>query len=212
MLIKYVIAKVRVVLRRAIMSMGVDLYLHTEDRRVLEQVILPYFAGRKEYMSILFVGCDWYTHGYYRLFQGKCFWTVEMNPRRKCYGAKLHIVDSLVNISSHFHEGELDLIICNGVFGFGLNEKDEFEKAIHGCYTCLRRGGYFVLGWNDTPERRPFPLETSTSLREFNRSVFPPLSTDHLMTTSPNRHTYDFFAKPAGNDLLDSDTDAKSPA
>jgi SAM-dependent methyltransferase len=206
--IKYLIAKVQVAMRIAIMSLGVDLYMRTDDRRVLEQVILPYFAERNEYMTVLFVGCDWYTRGYYRLFQGKNYWTIDINPRRKRYGAKLHIVDSLSNIDSHFHEGELDLIICNGVFGFGLNEKDEVEKAIRGCYTCLRRGGFFVLGWNDTPERRPFSLGTSTSLRQFNRRVFPPLSSDHLLTTSPNRHTYDFFTKPARSDIPATSTKA----
>jgi SAM-dependent methyltransferase len=189
------LAQVKAVARRAVMSLGIDLYMHTDDRRVLEQIILPYFAGRKEYVTVLFVGCDWYTRGYSRIFDGKNFWTLEINPRQKRYGAKLHIVDSLTNITSHFHENELDLIICNGVLGFGLNEIDEFDKAIRGCFVCLRQGGTFVFGWNDTPERRPFPMEASTSLRKFNRSAFPPLATSHFLTAGPDRHTYDFYTK-----------------
>lgn len=186
---------VRAVVRRAIMSVGIDLYKHADDRRVLERIILPYYAMQKECAMVLFVGCDWYTRGYRRIFGGKNFWTLEIDPKKKRYGAKLHIVDSVANITSHFRENELDLIICNGVVGFGLNEIDEFDKAIRGCFICLRQGGSFVLGWNDIPERRPFPLEASTSLRKFSRSVFPPLATSHFLTANPNRHTYDFYAK-----------------
>ena len=177
------------------MSLGIDIYKRTDDRRVLEQIILPYFAKRKECVTVLFVGCDWYTRGYRRIFDGKNFWTLEIDPKKKCYGAKLHIVDSVTNVTSHFRENELDLIVCNGVVGFGLNEIDEFDKAIHGCFVCLRQGGSFVLGWNDTPWLRPFPLDASTSLRKFSRSVFPPLAAFRVLTANPNRHTYDFYAR-----------------
>ena len=42
--------------------------LDTEDRRILEQTILPFFAARSEFRRVLFVGCDWYTNSYRELF------------------------------------------------------------------------------------------------------------------------------------------------
>src|SRR5882762_2282845 len=70
----------QIALRRGIMSLGIDLYLRTDDRRVLEQIILPYFAERSEFSRVLFVGCDWYTRGYARIFRAKTYITLEIEP------------------------------------------------------------------------------------------------------------------------------------
>ncbi len=39
-------------------------FLLTDDRRVLETIIFPYFCQRNEFYKILFVGCEWFTVGY----------------------------------------------------------------------------------------------------------------------------------------------------
>ena len=50
---------------------GIESYLTTEDRWVLEQVIFPYFIQQDEYKNILFVVCHWYTKGYDISFETK---------------------------------------------------------------------------------------------------------------------------------------------
>src|SRR5882724_8239237 len=55
---------------------GLNLHLNTDDRRVLEKVILPYFASQSEFLRILFVGCDWYTKPYGKYFKEKEYWTI----------------------------------------------------------------------------------------------------------------------------------------
>jgi len=100
---------------------GVESYLLNEDRHVLEQVIFPYFLCRKQYQNVLFVGCHWYTKGYNRYFvERKNYWTIDIDPRKIKYGARQHVVDGMQNLTRHFHAGTLDLILCNGVFGWGL--------------------------------------------------------------------------------------------
>lgn len=176
--------------------MQTDAHLYSDDRRVLETIILPYFADRGEFSKILFVGCQSYTSGYGRLFAEKRYCTLEIDPLRSRYGSKRrHIVDSLSNVTAHFSEGELHLIICNGVFGWGLDALTDTEKAFQGCYECLREAGIFILGWNDIPERRPFPPEESQSLHRFTPYTFPPLQTNRFLTSTPHRHTYDFYTK-----------------
>ena len=170
-------------------------FLLTDDRRVLETIIFPYFCQRNEFYKILFVGCEWFTVGYNEIFKNKAYWTLEIKPRRSKYGAKKHIIDSVENLNLHFNENELDLIICNGVFGWGLNAKANVERAFQGCFECLREGGVLVLGWNDRPRRCPFPLEECQSLKLFNHYVFPPLSTSQYLTADKNRHTYNFYVK-----------------
>ena len=163
---------------------------------MLEKEIFPYFVPLPQYSKILFVGCAWYTRGYRTLFSAKDYQTLEIDPLESKYGAKKHITDSLENIDQHFQEGELDLIICNGVFGWGLNEKASVENALRGCFRCLRPGGILIQGWNDIPERCPFPLEECQSLKLFQPFVFPPLATAEYRVATSSRHIYSFFVKP----------------
>src|SRR6516165_8978951 len=106
---------------------GVESYLRNEDRRVLEQVIFPSFLEADRYGDILFVGCHWYTQGYNKRFEErkKNYWTIEIRPAMRKYGAKQHIVDAMQNIGKHFKPDSLDLILCNGVFGWGLDARPD---------------------------------------------------------------------------------------
>jgi hypothetical protein len=171
-------------------------FFHTEDRRLLERVIFPFFIQNPSYKSILFVGCAWYTQRYNRSFEAeKRFITIDPDPDKRNYGAKEHIVDKLENLARHFRPGALDLIICNGVFGWGLNAKADVEQAFDACFGSLREGGMLLLGWNDIEERRPFGLCDCKSLQRFVPVDFPPLQTAVYVTSTPYRHTYNFYEK-----------------
>ena len=54
---------------------------------MFEQQVLPYFIASAEFRRVLFVGCDWYTKNYERLFRGKEYVTVEVDPARRPFGA-----------------------------------------------------------------------------------------------------------------------------
>ncbi|HVK06914.1 MAG TPA: hypothetical protein VM490_25835, partial [Armatimonadaceae bacterium] len=58
---------------------GLGSGLETEDRRLLEQVILPDLARRAELRRVLFVGCAWYTESYERFFPGREYWTLDLD-------------------------------------------------------------------------------------------------------------------------------------
>jgi len=162
--------------RRVFALMGIDIRKRTDDRNILENVIFPYFVHKEEYRKILFVGCAWFTKRYNKLFRNKIYWTIEIDPSLKKFGSKKHIIDSLENVTKHFSENELDLIICNGVFGWGLDEKATIENSFRGCFHIFRNGGVFILGWNDVPEHRPYLLDEIESLRLFKTYRFEPLN------------------------------------
>ena len=113
---------------RASLAVGVPLRLRSPDRELLEKKILPYFAARKEFRKILFVGCDWDTKLYQRSFRDRAYTTIDVDPTRRAFGAKRHIVGSMARLKDHVSAGELDLILCNGVFGWGLDGRDEASK------------------------------------------------------------------------------------
>jgi len=182
-------------MRRILSSIGIDIRKRTDDRNILEKTLFPYFIQQDECKKILFVGCAWFTKSYNKLFENKDYWTLEIDPSLKKYGSKNHIVDSLENITQYFKPDELDLIICNGVFGWGLDEKTSIENSCKGCFETLRKGGVFVLGWNDIPEHRPFLLTQIEALNLFNPFLFEPLNSSQYLTANPNRHTYSFYCK-----------------
>ena len=180
-----------------------EIPLVTNDRRILEQKIIPYFLEKEEFTKVLFVGCGSYTKHYEKWFKHKQeYWTIDINPFKKIFGAKKHIVDSSSNLNLYFKENYLDLIICNGVFGHGLDEREDVDKAYGACYQCLRNGGVLIIGWNDDAE--PFPLATSESIKKFKPFIFTPLSNSSSqisiaqymnLTDGSESHVYNFYIK-----------------
>lgn len=183
--------------RRAVRyALGLPVPMETEDRRILEGPIFTYFRARMMHSRILFVGCDWYTKHYERSYFPNCvFSTIDPMPRAKKYGARRHVVAPLQDLHRHFPEKYFDVIICNGVYGFGLDTLEDCEAAFSHCYSRLFPRGHFVFGWNDIAERTPVPLSQVHSLTRFEKFHFTPLGTWRYVTNTPYRHTYDFYRR-----------------
>ncbi len=176
---------------------GLPAPMRTLDREILENTIIPFFVARGV-RRVLFVGTDWFTKHYERFFAGIDYWTIEIEPRRRRFGAAQHIVGSLEHLDQYFPKAHFDLILCNGVFGWGLDERASCELAFQKCYDGLRDEGILMLGWNDVPEHRPFLLESIHSLARFARFEDSPFGAWRYLTPTLSRHTYDFYTKHAG--------------
>jgi len=176
--------------------LGLPTPLNTEDRRVLEQSIFPYYQADMNFKTVLFVGCNTYTSHYQRrYFETNNFWTIEPDETLRKFGAIQHVVAPLEAVGRHFTGDFFDLIICNGVFGWGLDGASQCEAAFAQCHLCLREGGHLVFGWDDVPRRTPVPLDEIPTLARFQRFTFPPLGTWRYLTETPYRHTFDFYRK-----------------
>ncbi|HEY3783873.1 MAG TPA: class I SAM-dependent methyltransferase [Steroidobacteraceae bacterium] len=170
--------------------------LNTTDRAVLEQRVFPYYSSNPSIRDVLFVGCNTYTAHYQRdFFPDVNFVTLEPDPELARYGASCHIQAPLEKLADHCPPGSFDLIICNGVFGWGLNTYEQCETAFSQCHQCLVQDGQMVLGWDDLPQRTPIALERLPSLRRFRKYAFPAFRAWRYRTDTPFRHTYDFYRK-----------------
>ena len=178
-------------------SLGLPSQPSTEDRRVLEQVILPQYARRSDIARILFVGCAAYTQQYGRLFGDREYWTIDPVARRRRYGSERHIVDTLQNLGRHVAPGYFDLIVCNGVLGWGLNARADADAALAACFEHLRHGGELLLGWNDIAPRNRVVPEDIPAMTRFRAGEFGPASVARWKIEAPNRHVFDFYRKPA---------------
>ncbi|WP_017651398.1 hypothetical protein [Fortiea contorta] len=173
------------------------LRLDSPDRLILENTIIPYFISENKLSRVLFVGCGWYTKSYSSLFKNQEYWTIEIDPNKKIYGSKNHIIDGLQNLGKYIENDFFDLIIYNGVFGWGINSREDTEESFKQCFNCLRQGGILVFGWNDVPEHKPFPvLQECQALKKFAPYFFPPLQTTEYLTPATMSHTFNFYIKP----------------
>jgi Nodulation protein S (NodS) len=167
----------------------------SNDRSVLEEVILPYFAKAMSCQKILFVGCAAYTQWYEELFQQKEYWTIDPKKAKRQYGSARHIIDSIAHIQRYVTKDYFDVIVINGVIGYGLNRIGEIEQAIDACYEVLAPQGVLLVGWNDTAQRTPIDIRATRAVSKFREYAFEPLHSCHYRTEGAHRHTFSFYRK-----------------
>jgi SAM-dependent methyltransferase len=174
--------------------------IDSPDRVILERQVLPAFAADPALRSLLFVGCGRYTRPYAALFAPATerFRTLDIDPRRARFGNTGHLVAALQDVARHLAPASVDAIVCNGVYGFGIYDRDELAKALGASCTVLRPGGSFVLGWNDVPAFAPFdPLEVALASGFVRDATL--LGAWRVTTDTPTRHTFDGYIRPAAN-------------
>jgi SAM-dependent methyltransferase len=177
---------------------GGPVSVQTEDRRILEKVIFAHYAALADVRTVLFVGCESYTQHYERYFARQNYCTIDPDPGRRRFGGRQHVIGRLEHLRRHFPAGCFDLIVCNGVYGWGLNRAEECETALRECHACLADGGHLVFGWNDIPSYDPAPLASVGAFSCFAEYCVPGLGSQYLTATA-YRHTYRFLQKAAGS-------------
>lgn len=185
-------------LRTAAALLGFKPRHRAKDRRVLDEDILPRLARNDAFARVLFVGCDWYTEHVEDLFvsSGRTFTTIEIDPSRARHGARSHIVGALADLGAHKVPASIDLIICNGVIGWGLNDPAEIERSLDACTAALSPGGLLVLGWDDVPEKLPIPIDRIRALASLRPVTPKDFEAPIIETGTYTRHTFGFWEKP----------------
>lgn len=185
------------VLRRGVRrSLGLPVGVDAPDRRLLEDTILPHYAARADVHELLFVGTRWYTQPYEQWFARQRYVTLEIDPRAARWGSRTeHVTGSAADVATLFAAARFDLVVFNGVFGWGLDRRAEVERAVQGFCTVLRPGGELVVGWNDVALRRPFPFGELKALDGFERIEFAPLGLSVWQHPGGTRHRFEFFRR-----------------
>jgi SAM-dependent methyltransferase len=118
------------------------------DRRYLEMEVLPWLCKTRK--SVLFVGAGSYTYPYYRAFEssGLRFVTIDIRPSARVWGAREHIIGSILDAARLLAAARFDVVICNGVFGFGINDEQDMNRTLRSFKGILTPAGILLLGWN----------------------------------------------------------------
>lgn len=161
------------------------------DRVHMRDVILPILAAHPG-TNILNVGCRRYSVDINSRLKaaGKSVSTIDIDPDAARWGAQTHIVGDATCLDAYFPPSTFDVVIFNGVFGFGIDSGDEIDRAFVGLAHVLKPGGILLLGWNVDRVADPIPFMRS--------NVFRPHAGFATATFDDSTHTYRAFER-SGN-------------
>lgn len=167
------------------------------DRRYMEDKLLPTFV-RTRPRRVLSVGVQTYCAHYSRYFAGTPaeYWTIDLDPRVAKLGSRgRHIVANITDIHRFFGQDYFDIILLNGVFGWGIDGADDQDRALASLRRVVRGGGILLVGWDTHLVRDDLDAmgeargwKHANSLGLPSRSSFP-----NRNAPAGSRHIYDLF-------------------
>jgi hypothetical protein len=87
-------------------------------------------------------------------------------------------------------------VVCNGVYGYGLNDAGDLRRAGDGFHAVLRPGGLLIFGWNNVPAHDPLGLASRAGVfGGFVPARSAPFGDWRHEVPSRNRHTYEFLER-----------------
>jgi len=172
--------------------------INSPDRHFLEREVFTYINEKfGSNFSVMFVGMDRYNWHYPRLLRGR-FFSIDLDPKKRRYGHKNHHTTGSVTQLSLFHQRDkFDVVICNGLIGYGVNDLKTFDDMLRECNLTLKKDGLFFVGFNNTPKFLSFDIEKATNWRQY-KTFIPniPGVTSHVHTVETSHcHTFLFYKK-----------------
>ncbi|KAK9844960.1 hypothetical protein WJX74_009058 [Apatococcus lobatus] len=170
-----------------------------EDRKVLLEEILPaIYQLSPPPKRLLWIGVQPYTLRYEYLLNshGIEMTTLEMDLAQALYGSSLHhIVGPVQDAAKHFEASSFDVVIINGVIGWGVDSAPDIEAAFQALYTVLKRRGLLVVGYNFP---HAFAHWGKDLLPRFSDATLGHLPHKMDLGASELHHCYEFFRKAGG--------------
>jgi len=180
-------------------TLNIAFPFHSLDRQFLEGAIFGYLNRRygttDKACRLLFIGLDKHNWHYHRLLNLK-FHTIDIDRRNSRYGqVGLHCTGSATTHQNYYEPEFFDVVIANGMIGFGIDTLEEFEAMLGGIAHITKPGAALVLGYSDLPERVRFKPSEASSFNCF-REYTPPISgvnAPQYQVKNEFRHRYWFF-------------------
>jgi SAM-dependent methyltransferase len=159
------------------------------DRAYLRTAILPAVAAVRP-ARVLFVGVRGYTKSCGGAFRaGTEFWTTDIDPAAARYGAPArHVTADVRHLDRAFPASSFPFVLMNGVFGWGVDEPGDMDRALGAVERVLAPGGVLLLGWNSDRCVAPDSLPAMASFEPIPFAGLPERKTFGDVT-----HTYAWY-------------------
>lgn len=165
------------------------------DRTVLTQEIFPaLMRATGPDAALLWVGVRSYTNAYYRRLERAGAKVSTLDPDAARFGrAGRHVVGSLLALNLYFTASSFDVVMCNGVFGFGVDAFADQAQAMAAMAFACKPGGWLMLGWNS--DRVDDPAANGVGADWFEPEA--PRGLWRRKAIAGVTHVYDFFRRTA---------------
>lgn len=192
---------------------NIDFRLATPSRAFMENEIFSYvnrLAGATSQRSrLLFLGMDRYNWHYPRLLHAVEFHSIDIRPERAKYGPPgRHVVGDVMDMAGHYGEEAFDIVIANGLLGFGVNTRHAMKMLLAQCHGVLKPGGLLVLGFNARADIVPFPVTLDEEMFDEFAPPIEGVRESRHMVDDAYKHLYVF----AGKTARDKQADGSRPA
>lgn len=187
--------------KESILKTGWSWGLYTPPDRATLVVLLRRFAERADIKRVLFVGVKAYNRELPAIFAPRVFATIDPTPEVAAFGGAPHWVDVLENLEAHTGPSSFDLVVMNGVIGFGLNEPTNVERALRQVHRALSPGGTLLLGINEEIATH-VDLARVEAMKHFVARDLPGFGAPRLVLPTPFRektHTFACFERSPGD-------------
>ena len=165
----------------------------TGDRLFMESKLFKEITLNYDNLKILFVGVHKYSSWYATIFNNftsNTFYTIDLeyDYYESKYDNSFHIVG---NFLKHNFSKKFDIILFNGVFGYGINELDLQKEAIIKIHKLLSNdNSYFIFGYRADIDLK---AEVKNLIKDkFKKVKFSTIEGD-LIVNSNNNHKFSFW-------------------
>jgi hypothetical protein len=157
------------------LALGLEFPLKSANRLFLENQIFDllnvYFRQRSERARCLFLGTDKRSWHYPRRLEAELF-TLDIDPKKAIWGNRdRHTIGSASTLLQYYAPHSFDVVIANGLIGFGMNQPEDCEALLASAHAVLKKDGLLVLGYNDGVEFVNFKVREAKNYSKFSEFV-----------------------------------------
>ena len=120
------------------------------SRIFLARTVVPALAADQR-RRMLAVGTRSYVRPFYQACTeaGIAVWSIDLDPAAAEHGAPAgHMIGNICDIESLAAGKTFDVILFNGVLGWGLDDADEAVRALEAMKKVAEPGAVILVGWN----------------------------------------------------------------
>ena len=185
--------------------LGLEFPRKSRNRIFLENTIFQYinqcFGTLNPRGACLFIGTDKRAWHYPKKLD-LVLHTLDIEKKKAIYGnAQHHIVGSATELGRYYDPESFDVIIANGLIGFGMNLPEQCDQLLEGACALLKADGLLVLGYNDGPDFVNFKVKDSANYTLFAEHE-PNIPGLIGSTFEFGNHTYVFLKKHSARHTL----------
>lgn len=169
----------------------IEIKMASPDRVYLETVIFPHYNNTLKPKIVLSVGVDWYTELYQKYFPDSLYLTIDFNSEKNIHCANgFHLNANVQHLTA---ENACDLIIFNGVYGYGISRMNEYNLTMKVLHRLLKPNGILIFGYNNLPDFNPLAITPDSDFTPLEKTRGP--EDLYSFETSHNKHTYVYLQK-----------------